>query len=542
MDTKGIMIAIVTIAIGVILTTGVLIPIIQDVSSNNTETGVKSITAGLATTWLITDDGKLFGTGDNSSGQQGSGTADEESGVTEFTQRLTGENVKEVVINDNTTWAITTDGKLFGTGANTYGQQGSGTAGEESIVTEFTQRLTGENVKEVVISNNTTWAITTDGKLFGCGDNTIGQQGSGDFDNVLTFTQRLSDQTVEKVICSSNTTWAITTDGKLFGAGANTYGQQGSGDATNVATFTQRLTGENIKDVFSSSQETWVVTTDGKLFGCGRNNYGQQGSGNTTNVTTFTQRLTNENIKDVFGSAYDTWVVTTDGKLFGCGRNNYGQQGSGTSGTSAYVTSFTQRLTGESVKEVVTSEATTWVITDDGKLFGCGRGSFGQQGSGDTTNVTTFTQRLSDQNIANVNLCQPTGSATWAITTDGKLFSTGGNSYGEQGDGTTTNVTEFTQRLSDQNIANFILSTSYGNTTWVITDDGKLFSAGDNSYGQQGIDNGGESITEFTLHDFGGSGSSISVSPTISAMLSVIPLIVVVGLIVGTIGYFMRRQ
>ena len=40
--------------------------------------------------------------------------------------------------------------------------------------------------------------------------------------------------------------------------------------------------------------------------------------------------------------------------------------------------------------------------------------------------------------------------------------------------------------------------------------------------------------------DGGSSGSSMS--PTLVAMLSVIPLIVVVGLIVGTIGYFIRRQ
>ena len=39
-----------------------------------------------------------------------------------------------------------------------------------------------------------------------------------------------------------------------------------------------------------------------------------------------------------------------------------------------------------------------------------------------------------------------------------------------------------------------------------------------------------------------GDGSSGGMSPTLSAMLSVIPLIVVVGLIIGTVGYFIRRQ
>lgn len=39
-----------------------------------------------------------------------------------------------------------------------------------------------------------------------------------------------------------------------------------------------------------------------------------------------------------------------------------------------------------------------------------------------------------------------------------------------------------------------------------------------------------------------GSGSSSSVSPAVATILSVIPLIVTVGLIIGTVGYFIRRQ
>lgn len=40
----------------------------------------------------------------------------------------------------------------------------------------------------------------------------------------------------------------------------------------------------------------------------------------------------------------------------------------------------------------------------------------------------------------------------------------------------------------------------------------------------------------------GGSEGGSGMSPTISAMLSVIPLIVIVGLIIGTVTYFIRRQ
>ena len=87
-----------------------------------------------------------------------------------------------------------------------------------------------------------------------------------------------------------STSWVITTDGKLFGCGANSSGQQGDGTTTNVGTFTQRLSGETISSVGNGVNATWVVTTDGKLYGCGNNANGNQGDGTTTDVLTFTQR------------------------------------------------------------------------------------------------------------------------------------------------------------------------------------------------------------------------------------------------------------
>lgn len=52
-------------------------------------------------------------------------------------------------------------------------------------------------------------------------------------------------------------------------------------------------------------------------------------------------------------------------------------------------------------------------------------------------------------------------------------------------------------------------------------------------------------FTQFVVPTQAGSGGSeggSGISPTISAMLSVIPLIVIVGLIIGAVAYFIRRQ
>lgn len=79
----------------------------------------------------------------------------------------------------------------------------------------------------------------------------------------------------------------------MYGCGNNTYGQQGSGSKDAVTIFTKRA--ENVAQVFCSDFTTWYITKSKELYGCGYNNYGQQGSGSTSNITVFTKRADNIN-------------------------------------------------------------------------------------------------------------------------------------------------------------------------------------------------------------------------------------------------------
>ena len=156
------------------------------------------------------------------------------SGVTEVT---------DVACSSNTTWIIA-DGKIYGCGENDSGQQSSG---DTTDVLTFTDRTPSgvTEVTDVVCSflyNNggTTW-ILTDGKVYGCGKGNSGQQGSGGTSNVTTFTNRTPNgiTAVTDVACSAGATWIIA-DGKVYGCGSgNTY-QQSSGSTSNVKSFTQR--------------------------------------------------------------------------------------------------------------------------------------------------------------------------------------------------------------------------------------------------------------------------------------------------------------
>ena len=178
-------------------------------------------------------------------------------------------------------------------------------------------------------------------------------------------------------------------------------------------------------------------------------------------------------------SNYTTWYIDNNGDLYGCGYGEYGQQGNGSSGGIAgRVTAFTKRAS--NVAQVACSEETTWYITTSGDLYGCGQGEFGQQGNGSSGNsniIKTFTKRAS--NVAQVACSEET---TWYIDTNGDLYGCGRNNKGQQGDGTTANfVTTFTKRAS--NVASVACS-QY--TTWYLTTSGDLYGCGEGSKYQQG--------------------------------------------------------
>ena len=142
---------------------------------------------------------------------------------------------------------------------------------------------------------------------------------------------------------------------------------------------------------------------------------------------------------------------------------------------------------GWGVKKVVASGYTTWFLMNNGDLYGCGSNSYGQQGDGTTNNVTTFTKRAS--NVADFDSSSVT---TWYITTSGDLYGCGWGGYGQQGSGSTSSVNTFTKRASS--VVQVVCSSQ---TTWYIDTNGDLYGCGSNSYGQQG-DGTTNNVTTFT--------------------------------------------
>ena len=344
-----------------------------------------------------------------------------------------------ILKNDNTLW---------GCGYNYYGNLGLGDIADRKIFTKVTTNA--DNIKQVYCGYSHTFILKNDGTLWGTGNNYSGQLGLGDGHDRYAFTQITTNiDNIKEVYCGGSYTIILKNDGTLWGCGANGGGQLGLGDTTNRTTFTQITTNtDNIKDVYCGGSHTFILKNDGTVWGCGHNGYGELGLGNNTNKNTFTQITTNVNdIKQVYCGYSHTFMLKNDGTLWSCGYNYNGQLGLGDS-DDRYT--FTEIATNANdIKSICCGSHHTLILKNDGSLWGTGRNNCSQLGLGDTTDRTIFTQVTT--NINNIKEIYCGANHTFILKNDGTLWGTGRNDFSNLGLKDTNYRTTFTQITTNTN-------------------------------------------------------------------------------------------
>ena len=276
--------------------------------------------------------------------------------------------------------------------------------------------------------------------------------------------------------------------GTLFGWGLNIYGHLGINDTTTIKStpVTTSAGGANWKQVSSGGTYTAAIKTDGTLWTWGRNNNGQLGDNTTVNrstpVTTFAGGT---NWKQVAGGYDHASAIKTDGTLWTWGSNSVGNLG--VNDTNTRCTPVTTFAGGTNWKQVSCGQNTAAIKTD-GTLWTWGQNGLGTLGDNTTVNrstpVTTFAGGTNWKQVASGL------DHTSAIKTDGTLWTWGYNVYGQLGinsagttNGRCTPVTTFIGGTNWKQVS------CSGRHISAIKTDGTLWSWGDNTYGQLGINN-----------------------------------------------------
>lgn len=137
------------------------------------------------------------------------------------------------------------------------------------------------------------------------------------------------------------------------------------------------------------------------------------------------------------------------------------------------------------VKQVELSRAHQAIVTEDGKLYVWGNNSYGQVGDGTTTECETPTlvKGLEDAEIREVQLSNYNSAA---ITKGGALYMWGDNSNGQLGIGSKDNRSTVAKRVKGLKNVKTVSTNSYRSNNAAITRDGTLYMWGNNGSGELG--------------------------------------------------------
>lgn len=219
-----------------------------------------------------------------------------------------------------------------------------------------------------------------------------------------------------------------------------------------------------------------VVKMDGSLWMWGNNEYGQLGDGTTTNRSEPVKVM--EDVKSI--SLAESWdlysaAIKTDGSLWMWGNNRYGQLGDGTTTNRKKPIKILEGVKSVSLAGSLEGYFSAAIKTD-GSLWTWGGNSHGQLGDGTTTNRTEPIKVLEGVKSISLN-----SYSSVAIKTDESFWMWGSTRYGQLEDGTITSRSEPVKVMEGVKSVSLAV---YGGA--VIKTDGSLWTWGDNRYGQLG--------------------------------------------------------
>lgn len=202
---------------------------------------------------------------------------------------------------------------------------------------------------------------------------------------IISNTNVRERSTIKKLV-GTNAIFLLYNNGKLFGRGGNNLGQLGTGNTVNQSEWI--LVQEDVRDVFSSAFGTYIIKNDGTILYTGQGYTVNNGS---TNILTFTNYTSlfgtySGTIVDIKSGSYSTLFLTSANELYGFGMNINGELGSSTLNSFRNV-----QFIASSVKKIELADRSSGYLTTTGKFYRTGYNSFYQLGTGSNTPVTTFT-------------------------------------------------------------------------------------------------------------------------------------------------------
>lgn len=281
---------------------------------------------------------------------------------------------------------------------------------------------------------NCSAAVMADGSLWTWGRNESGVLGTGQPSSFIAYSPARvgGDSDWAAVSCGPSHVLALKKDGSLYAWGQANSGAIGDGGSGGMQTQPVRVgTDKDWKYIHAGYQASYAIKNDGRLFAWGLNSNGKLGDGTTETRLAPVQIGPGAAWRQVACGEYHCLGIQEDGSLWSWGSNEYGALGLG-SGTAGSL--LPSRVgSASSWTAVAVNSCYSLGLRNDGSLWSWGYNTQGQLGYGPpSSTVYVPTQVGADTDWRSVSAGS---NHALAIKESGDLYSWGGNSSGQIGNG-----------------------------------------------------------------------------------------------------------
>ncbi len=311
--------------------------------------------------------------------------------------------VKSVAISDTNVYFLTTDGVVFAAG-DTQALASNYTTGIAPVPLKPGTLLSGKFVTQIAASEKVILACTADGSMYGWGFNTYYQLGIGTQQGLQPVPVQVQDTGAkigQRIITSISVgfyhTVALANDGSVFAWGNSPSGETSrfgisyNPDAVNDTQSV--LTGKKVVKISAGWKTTVMVTEDGLGFSMGDNSmgmcllffltilgalcFGMGNTGNIPGVNPINSAVFNSSVflvDAVAGYIYSMFLAN-DGSVYACGNGGYGNFGIGPTPSTSFDGIRVPNFDGFSSKVIALygvsfSQGTTFALLNNTALYG----------------------------------------------------------------------------------------------------------------------------------------------------------------------------